>query len=173
VTTRRVDPVRLTAVVLLAASVLFAAFAGWSWLSAPRVSATAQVRDQALRSGEQAVLNFNTLDYRHVDAGVTLWLQSSTGSLHASIAAGKASFEQQIVKAQTITTARILDAALTSLRSSRAAIIVAIQLTVTPSRGTASTKQSRLAGTLTRTASGWKLSSLTQVPVSAASGGPG
>jgi Mce-associated membrane protein len=168
--TRRVDPVRLTAVLLLAASVLFAAFGGWYWLSAPRVSTQAQVRDQALRSGEQAVLNFNTLDYRHVDAGVNLWLQSSAGSLHASVLAGKAAFEQQIVKAQTMTSARILDAALTSLnvQSGRATIIVAIQLTVTPAHGTASSKQSRLVGTLARTASGWKLSGLSQVPVSAA-----
>jgi Mce-associated membrane protein len=168
--TRRVDPVRLTAVVLLAASVLFAAFGGWYWLSAPRVSSEAQVRDQALRSGEQAVLNFNTLDYRHVDAGVTLWLASSTGSLHASIVAGKAAFEQQIVKAQTTTSARILDAALTSLNvpAGKATILVAIQLTVTPAHGTASSKQSRLIGTLARTASGWKLSGLSQVPVSAA-----
>ena len=165
--TRRIDPVRLTAVLLLVASVLFAAFGGWYWLSAPRVSSQAQVRDQALRSGEQAVLNFNTLDYRHVDAGVNLWLQSSTGSLHASIVAGKTAFEQQIVKAQTMTSARILDAALTSLNAGRATIIVAIQLTVTPAHGTASSKQSRLVGTLARTASGWKLSGLSQVPVSA------
>lgn len=164
------DPVRLAAIVLLIASVLFAAFGGWYWLSAPRVSSDAQVRDQALRSGEQAVLNFNTLDYRHVDAGVSLWLRSSTGSLHASIVAGKAAFEQQIVKAQTTTSARILDAALTSLNvgAGRATILVAIQLTVTPAHGAASSKQSRLAGTLTRTASGWKLSGLSQVPVSAA-----
>jgi Mce-associated membrane protein len=170
---RRVDPVRLTAIVLLAASVLFAAFGGWYWLSAPRVSSDAGVRDQALRSGEQAVLNFNTLDYRHVDAGVNLWLQSSTGSLHASIVAGQTSFEEQIVKAQTTTSARILDAALTQLnvQSGRAVIIVAIQLTVTPAHGAASTKQSRLEGTLARTASGWKLSGLSQVPVQAAGGG--
>jgi Mce-associated membrane protein len=168
--TRRVDPVRLASVLLLAASLLFAAFGGWYWLSAPRASSDAGVRDQALRSGEQAVLNFNTLDYRHVDAGVNLWLQSSTGSLHASILAGKAAFEQQIVSAQTTTSARILDAALTSLnvQSGRATIIVAIQLTVTPAHGTASSKQSRLVGTLARTASGWKLSGLSQVPVSAA-----
>ena len=168
--TRRIDPVRLTAVALAVAAVLFAAFGGWYWLSAPRVSSDAQVRDQALRSGEQAVLNFNTLDYRHVDAGVNLWLQSSTGSLHASIVAGKAAFEQQIVKAQTTTSARILDAALTSLNvgAGRATIIVAIQLTVTPAHGTASSKQSRLVGALTRTPSGWKLSELSQVPVSAA-----
>jgi Mce-associated membrane protein len=36
---------------------------------------------------------------------------------------------------------------------------------VTPAGGTATTKRSRLVGTLTRTPSGWKLSSLGEVPV--------
>jgi Mce-associated membrane protein len=47
-------------------------------------------------------------------------------------------------------------------------IIVALQITVTPAHGTAATKQSRQEGSLTRTSSGWKLSSLGQVPVGAA-----
>jgi Mce-associated membrane protein len=45
---------------------------------------------------------------------------------------------------------------------------VAVQITVTPASGSPVTKQSRLAGTLTRTSSGWKLSQLGQVPVGAA-----
>jgi Mce-associated membrane protein len=83
---------------------------------------------------------------------------------------GQASFEQQIEQAQTVTTARILDGALTgmNLHAGTAEIIVAIQLTVTPAHGSAATKQSRLAGQLTLTPSGWKLSALSQVPVGAA-----
>ena len=80
---RRPEPVLLTALVLLAAAAVFAAVAGWSWAGAPRVPAAAAVRDQALQAGEQAVLNFNTLDYRHVGSGLKLWEESSTGSLHA------------------------------------------------------------------------------------------
>lgn len=166
----RRDPLLATASVLLLAATVFAAWAGSSWLSAPRASATAQSRDQALRSGEQDVLNFNTLDYRNVAQGLRLWEQSSTGPLHSQILTGQASFEQQIKQAQTVTTARILDGALTSLNASAgtAKIIVALQLTVTPAHGSASTKQSRLAGDLTLTSSGWKLSALSQVPVGAA-----
>ncbi len=169
----RRDPLLVTASVLLAAAVAFAAWSGWSWVSAPRVSADAHVRDQALRAGEQAVLNFNTLDYRTVSQGLKLWAQSSTGSLHNEVVAGQASFEQQIVQAKTITTAKILDGALTGLnvRAGTAGVIVALQITVTPVHGTAATKQSRLAGQLTRTPSGWKLSALGQVPVGAAAAG--
>jgi Mce-associated membrane protein len=166
----RPDPLLATASVLLVAAIVFAVWAGVSWLTAPRASAAAQSRDQALRAGEQDVLNFNTLDYRTVAQGLRLWEQSSTGPLHAQITTGQASFEQEIRQAQTVSTARILDGALTSLdsRAGTAKIIVALQLTVTPLHGSATSKQSRLAGQLTLTPAGWKLSSLTQVPVGAA-----
>jgi Mce-associated membrane protein len=166
------DPLLVAAGVLLVVAVAFAAWSGWSWLSAPRASGGAQIRDQALRAGEQAVLNFNTLDYRTVGQGVKLWEQSSTGSLHDEVVAGQAAFEQQIVQARTVTTAKILDGALTGLnaQAGRASVIVALQITVTPASGAAATKQSRLTGQLIRTPSGWKLSALGQVPVGAAAG---
>jgi Mce-associated membrane protein len=169
------DPLLVTAAALLVAAVAFAAWSGSSWLSAPRASGDAQIRDQALRAGEQAVLNFNTLDYRTVGKGVKLWEQSSTGSLHDEVVAGQAAFEQQIVQAKTVTTAKILDGALTGLnaQAGRASVIVALQITVTPATGSAATKQSRLAGQLIRTPSGWKLSALGQVPVGAAAAGSG
>ena len=156
-----------TAAALVLAALVFAAVAGWSWATAPRASGAAQSRDQALRAGEQAVLNFNTLDYRSVDAGLRLWEQSSTGPLRAQVVAGRASFALQIRQARTVTTARVLEAALTSLSSRAATIIVAIQITVTPASDAPNTKQSRLEGQLTKTSSGWKLSALSQVPVQA------
>ena len=55
--------------------------------------AAAQLRDQVLQAGEQAVQNFNTLDYRKVAAGLALWEQSSTGPLHAEISAGRTQFD--------------------------------------------------------------------------------
>jgi Mce-associated membrane protein len=172
-TTRRCDPVLITALGLLIAAVLFAAFGGWSWASAPRPPAEAQVRDQALREGEQAVLNLSTLSYRHVQAGLRLWEQSSTGTLRSQIVSGEKAFVEQIAQAKTVTTARILDGALTSLntRTGTASIVAAVEITVTPGSGTADVKQSRLEGTLRLTSSGWKLSALTQAPVQAATGG--
>jgi Mce-associated membrane protein len=164
------DPLLATGWSLLAAAVVFAAVSGALWLSAPRASAASPIRDDALRSGEQAVLNFNTISYRSVGKDLNLWAQSSTGALRRQILSGRAAFEAQIRQARTITTAKILDATLTSLniRAGTAHIIVALQLTVTPAGGTAATKQSRLSGELTRTPAGWKLSQLGQVPVQAA-----
>ena len=167
------EPLVATALVLAVLAAGFAAWSAWSWYQASNSGspASAQLRDQVLQAGEQAVQNFNTLDYRKVAAGLALWEQSSTGPLHAEISAGRSQFERQIQQTKTVTTARILDGALTALNPRTASIIVAVQITVTPANGAPVIKQSRLAGTLTKTASGWKLSQLGQVPVGAAASG--
>jgi Mce-associated membrane protein len=166
------DPVLAVATVLAAAAVIFAAQSGYSWYSAARAGtpALAQTRDLVLQAGEQEVQNFNTLDYRHVSAGLNLWEQSSAGSLRAQIIAARAQFEQQVEQAKTVTTARIIDAALVTLniRAGTASIIAAVQLNVVPSQGAPVSKQARLLGQLTRTAAGWKLTALGQAPVGAA-----
>ena len=169
------EPLVATALVLAILAAGFAAWSGWSWYSASHAGppASAQLRDQVLQAGEQAVQNFNTLDYRKVAAGLALWEQSSTGPLHAEISAGRSQFERQIQQTKTVTTARILDGALTALNPRTASIIVAVQITVTPANGSPVTKQSRLVGTLAKTASGWKLSQLGQVPVGAAASAKG
>jgi len=171
------EPLVAIALVLAILAAGFASWSAWSLYQASKAgpSAAAQLRDQVLQAGEQAVQNFNTLDYRKVAAGLALWEQSSTGPLHAEISAGRAQFTQQIEQTKTVTTARILDGALTALnpRAGTASVMVAVQITVTPASGSPVTKQSRLLGTLTRTRSGWKLSALGQVPVGAASSGGG
>ena len=171
------QPLVATALVLAVLAAGFAAWSGWSLYGASSAgpAASAQLRDQVLQAGEQAVQNFNTLDYRKVAAGLALWEQSSTGPLHAEISAGRAQFTHEIAQTKTVTTARILDGALTALnsRADTASIMVAVQITVTPLSGSPATKQSRLLGTLTRTPAGWKLSALGQVPVGAASPGSG
>ena len=171
------QPLIATALVLAILAALFAAWSGWSWYRASTAGPPpdAQLRDQVLQAGEQAVQNFNTLDYRKVAAGLVLWEQSSTGPLHTEISKGRAQFESQIQQTKTITTARVLEGALTALnpRAGTASIIVAVQITVTPASGSPVTKQSRLAGTLTKTSSGWKLSQLGQVPVGAAGSATG
>jgi Mce-associated membrane protein len=166
------DPLIATAVALTCTAAAFVALSAVYWLNAPRTAAATATRDNVLRDGEQAVLNFNSLDYRRLNQGLTLWAQSSTGALHHQVVAGRTTFEQQVSQARTITTAKILDAALTSLnvQAGTAHIIVAMQITVVPATGNPVTKQSRLAAVLKRTPAGWKLSALGQVPVGAAPG---
>jgi Mce-associated membrane protein len=180
VTTRaflRSSPLLAVAIALVVIAAGFAAWTGWSWYQAKHSGsvAGARLRDEVLREGQQAVQNFNTLDYRRLDQGLNLWESSSTGTLHNEIASGRAQFEQEIRKARTVTTATVLEAALTSLNqpAHTANIIVALQITVKPPAGSPTTKQSRLEGTLQQTSSGWKLSTLGQVPTGSAAPGSG
>jgi Mce-associated membrane protein len=170
------NPLLAVAIAVAVVAVGCAGWFGWSWYHATHSGsvASARLRDQVLREGEQAVQNFNTLDYRNLSRGLSLWQSSSTGTLHSEITNGQAQFRQAVLKAKTTTTALVLDAALTSLnpRSGTAGIIVALQITVKPQTGAATTKQSRLAGTLQLTNGVWKLSTLGQVPVGTAGAGP-
>ncbi|WP_433331959.1 hypothetical protein [Spirillospora sp. CA-294931] len=161
-----------TATALLVAAALFAAWAGWSWYSAAHDDALAysHTREEVLRSGEQAVQNLNTLDYRSLAAGLKTWQDSTTSDLYKQITEGRAGFEQELQKARTITSAKILAGAVSELdvRSGKASVIVAVQITVTPPQGAPVTKQSRLLGHLARTSGGWKLSALGQAPTGTA-----
>lgn len=180
VTTRaflRSSPLTAVAIALVVIAAGFVGWTSWSWYQARHSGsvAGARARDQVLREGEQAVQNFNTLDYRRLDQGLSLWESSSTGTLRREIASGRSQFEQQIRKARTVTTATVLEASLTSLdqQARTANIIVALQITVKPPAGSPTTKQSRLEGTLQETSSGWKLSALGQVPTGTVAPGSG
>jgi Mce-associated membrane protein len=162
------DTLQRTAAALLTLAALFAAWAGWSWYAAAQDDAYAysRTRDEVLQAGEQAVQNLNTLDYRSLGPGLKTWQDSTTSDLYRQITQGRAEFEERVKKARTITTARILDAAVAELdeRSGKARILVAVEITVTPPDGDPVTKQSRLIGKVTRTPAGWKLSELGQAP---------
>lgn len=168
----RANPLLAVAITGVVIAACCAGWFGWSWFSAAhsRSLSYARTRDLVLQAGEQAIQNFNTLDYRHVSQGLHIWQESSTGSLRSEITAGSAQFGQQVEKAKTITTAKILDGAVTALdvQAGTATVLVALQITVIPASGTPSTKPSRLEGQLSRTAAGWKLSALGQVPVGTA-----
>lgn len=165
-------PLTAVAVAVAVIAAACAGWFGWSWYRSAHSASisAARQRDAALREGQQAILNFNTLDYRHISQGLKLWQQSSTGTLLRDISTDRSSFEKEVSKAKTITTAMILDDALTSLntRAGTAVIIAAVQITVKPAAGSASTKQTRLVGTLQRTRGVWKLSTLGQAPVGTA-----
>jgi Mce-associated membrane protein len=130
------------------------------------------LRDQVLQAGEQAVINISSLNYRHLTQGVGLWEQSTTGSLRAGILAGRADLERTVTQSRSVTTAKILDGAITVLGARSATFIVAEQTTVVAGSGTPAVSQYRMVGQLTKTASGWKLSALNAAQAGAASTTP-
>jgi Mce-associated membrane protein len=168
---RRVPLAVALALVFALAAAGAAGWTGWSWWSAAHDDSLrySQTRDDVLRSAEQSIQNLNTLDYRTADQGLALWLDSTTGTLHDQLSSGRQGFLTQIKQARTVTTAKILDGAVTELdeRAGKASVIVAVELTVIPAAGKPATKRQRLGGELTRTGEVWKLSSVGPVPVTA------
>jgi Mce-associated membrane protein len=155
----------LAAATLLAvAAAACAGWFGWSWQAAAHSGALAdaRARDAALQDAEQGVLNFNTLNYHNAAAGLRLWLDSSTGTLHSQLAQNLQQEVQLVQSRQTITTARILDGAVTQLDAGAgtASVMVAVAVTVTPAKGSPFTERESEVGQLTRTSAGWKLSTL-------------
>ncbi|WP_433334155.1 hypothetical protein [Spirillospora sp. CA-294931] len=167
------DPGRTAAIALVIVAAVCAAWFGWSWYGAAHDDSLAysRERDEVLRVGEQAVQNLNTLDHRSVGPGLKVWQDSTTSDLYQSIVQGRPAFEKAVKDAKTVTTAKVLDAAVTEFddHAGRASVIVALQVTVAPPKGDPAVKKSRMMGQLTRTASGWKLSALGLAPGSSGS----
>jgi Mce-associated membrane protein len=156
------------ALALAVAAAVAAGWFGWSWYGAAHDGDTrfARTRDAVLVAGEQAVQNMNTLDYADFDHGMDVWEASTTGDLHTQLVQGRTDFERQVRQARTDSTAQVLSGAVTGLdaRTGKAAVMIALRITVRAPSTAPAVKDSRLLGELTRTPAGWKLSALSQAP---------
>ncbi|MDQ4118178.1 MAG: hypothetical protein M3235_14640 [Actinomycetota bacterium] len=153
--------------VLPVASVVAAVLAivfGALWLIALNSDSVtiAAERDAALRDARQAVLNLNTLDYHNAQAGLDLWIQSSTGSVRDEFAKNRDAYAQLVTQQKRTTTATISDAAVGELddRSGVARVLLGVDVTVTPEGQQPSVTRQRIEAEMTRTDDGWKVSAL-------------
>ncbi|SEP51454.1 hypothetical protein [Amycolatopsis saalfeldensis] len=157
------------AAVALAAAAVFAGWSGYSWYSASHSTSTTygQTRDEALATGRTLVATLNTLDYHQVDAGLSRWLDASTGPLHDQLARTTPQTKQALAAGATVATGKVLDAGLSELdtHAGTAKLIASVEVTVAKAGAAPATRRNRYAATLTRTASGWKLSTLDQLAV--------
>jgi Mce-associated membrane protein len=166
---RRSPRVVIVTAVAFVVSAIVAIFFGTSWALAandPSI-ALAVARDTALQQGSQEIVNFNTLDYRKVQQGLTLWANSSTGTLHTEVEQGRATNAARITQAKTTTTAQVLTAGINQLNTNagNATMIAVVNVTVTPAGQQPVQKRFRYQAALTRVGTQWKLSSLGQVAV--------
>jgi Mce-associated membrane protein len=147
----------------------FAGWSGWSYEQARHDDslAFAQARDEVLRAGRVELAALNSVDGRQIDAGLRGWLDASTGPLHDELQRTAAQSRQQLQRAGTSAEGAVTDAAVTQLdtRSGTAQLIASVQVKVTPRSGAPSTERRRYQVELSRTAQGWKLQSLTAIPV--------
>ena len=119
-------------------------------------------RDAALRDARTAVLNLNTLDYHNANAGLDLWIQSSTGSVRDEFVKNRAAYAQLVTQQKRTTKASISDAAVSELdaRSGVARVLLGVDVTVTPEGQQATVTRQRIEAEMTRTDDGWKISAL-------------
>lgn len=168
-TTSRLPQALLTgAVALLVAAVAVAGWFGVSWFNAANDDSLAfsKARDEVNRVGQAAVVTMNTLDYHTVDQGLTDWETATTGALHDEVVKGKKASRDAIVAAESVTKATVLSSAVQELddRAGQASVLVALKVNVTVKGQQPADKFMRLAGKLQRTADGWKLYEIGQVP---------
>ncbi|HET9117081.1 MAG TPA: hypothetical protein VFN75_03225 [Pseudonocardiaceae bacterium] len=130
------EPLRIVTIAIMVPAVLAVGTAGWfgvSWYRAAHdeLLAGGIARDTVLQDAQQATINLNTLDFRRVQDGLTLWEQSATGSLLDEVRANRNTYAQAITESKTTTTARALDGAVAELdeRAGTARVLVGVDVT--------------------------------------------
>lgn len=158
-------------VALLALAVLIAAVGLFSWWRAAHDDGLAQGRDRdaVLIAATSQIATLNSLDYRHVDAGLARWRAVTTGTLHDQV--GDVSAEERTLLAdqKKISTGKVTDAAVLSLDEDTATVVAAVQVTVKddlhPDQA-ATVKRNRFSADLVLVHGSWLVESLQQVAVS-------
>jgi Mce-associated membrane protein len=171
-------PLRAITLAMAVLAVVSFAAAGWFGLSWYRAAhdeslALGMVREAVLQDSQQAAFTLNSLDYRSVQDGLTLWEQSAAGSLLTELQANRNTYVGAITESKTITTAKVLDTAIATLdeRSGTAQALVGIDVTSQTDQRDPSCVHRRIRLDMIRVGDAWKVATL--VPVGAVYPKPG
>ena len=152
--------------------------AGWSgvsWYQAVHDESRASgvVRDAVLQDAQQATINLNTLDYRRVQDGLTLWEQSASGPLLEEVRANRATYARVITESKTTTTATVFGGGVADIdwRAGTARVLVGVDVTSVREGAEASCVRRRIQLEMRRAGTAWKADRL--APVGAANPVPG
>ena len=158
---------RFLVVSVVVAAAVFCGWSGWSYHQSTRSPSVrfAEARDQVQAAGRQEIATLNTLDPRQADAGLRRWLDASTGALRDELRRTSARNRTKIAKAQVSADGTVTELAVTELdeRAGTAKVIATVRVDL----GSRGTSRKRFTAGLARTDGGWKLTSLTAVPVGA------
>jgi Mce-associated membrane protein len=150
---------RVLAVVALLA-VLGAGWAGWNWWQSDHSGDVtyAQTRDLVLATASDQIKTLNTVDYRKADDDLTRWQRVTTGNLLNQLTNQHDSDVNATKQQKTVSTAKIVDAAVDTVdtRAGTATVLVAVEVTISQADGQPSVRKSRVDAMLSRTEDGWK-----------------
>ncbi|MGH3685089.1 MAG: hypothetical protein ACRDRU_07465 [Pseudonocardiaceae bacterium] len=168
--TSRRGPLRTAILALTVVTVVAFAAAGWfsvSWYRATHDKSLAlgMDRDAVLRDAQLATFTLNTLDYHQVQDGLTLWERSAAGSLLTQLQANRKIYARAITDSTTISTAKVLDAAVASLdeRAGTAQVFVAVDVTSQSEQGDPSCVHRRVRLDMIRVGNAWRAGALAPV----------
>ncbi|MGW6274109.1 MULTISPECIES: hypothetical protein [unclassified Streptomyces] len=159
---------------LLVAAALFCGFSGWSYAQtrADADLAHARDRDSALAAARRHIAVLNTMDGKDVRASLRAWTAVAEGPLADELRRTGDAAATTLEQEGTTTRATVTDAAVLALdtRAGTARVIATVRVEVTARTGTSTTDRKRFEAGLAETGAGWRLSSLTAVPVAAPPG---
>lgn len=131
----------------------------------------AQARGAALDAAGRIAVNLQTVDAGAVEQGLTVWEDSATGALLDEFQRNRKRYAEDLRKAQSSTTARLVNAAIADLDApnGRATAIASVDVTRTPVANgapkTPVTKRIRVQMELVRTSDKvWKADAAGPVP---------
>jgi len=162
-------PLRLVALLLVAAVVMAWGLLSWHRAATDQQTALAQTRDTVLITATKHIETLNTLDSRKVDAGLARWRAVTTGTLRDQLTQVDADERKLLSQQNTVTTGKVIDAAVLSLDDDTATVIASVEVSVkdrSKPKEKPSVKRNRFSADLVRVHGAWLLQNLQQVAVS-------
>lgn len=162
-------PLRLVALLLAAAIVMGAGLVTWHRAATDRSIEMAQTRDAVLIAATGDIETLNTLDSRHVTAGLKRWRAVTTGTLRDQLNQVDSDERTLLSQQKTVTTGKVVDAAVFSLDDDTATVIASVEVTVknlSKPAAKPAVKRNRFSADLVRVRGVWLLQNLQQVAVS-------
>ncbi|MEU6678892.1 hypothetical protein [Streptomyces sp. NPDC046925] len=155
----------------LLAGALFCGFAGWTYAHtrADDDLAYARDRDGALDAARKHIAVLNTMDGKHVRASLRAWTEAANGPLADELRRTGDDSAKALEQEGTSTRGTVTDAAVIALdaRAGTAKVIATVRVEVIERTGKSTTDRKRFEAGLDDKGAGWKLSSLSAVPVAA------
>ncbi|MFD2474010.1 hypothetical protein [Amycolatopsis silviterrae] len=152
---------------LAVVAVLAAAWFGWSWWSAAQDDGLARgrARDAVLAAASTGLVTLNTIDYRTSAVDVDRWIGVTTGQYGKDLSGDRQMQIDRAKRTKTVSTASLVQAAVTELNPSAgtARLIAVLNVRVSTGGGTPSAKQARLAVDFARDGDAWKIGAVQAV----------